>query len=80
MLYVHMAVLLNELFFPKTDPFTASILSAFTFCTTFVLRPICAMIFGYFGDKFGRKSTVIVTTFIMTSCSFVIAFLPHIKK
>ena len=33
MLYVHMAVLLNELFFPKTDPFTASLLSAFGFCS-----------------------------------------------
>ena len=31
MLYVHMAVLLNELFFPKTDPFTASLLAAFAF-------------------------------------------------
>jgi len=37
MLYVHMAVLLNELFFPKTDPFTASLLSAFSFCSIFVL-------------------------------------------
>jgi MHS family proline/betaine transporter-like MFS transporter len=36
MLYVHMAVLLNELFFPKTDPFTASLLSAFAFCWTSV--------------------------------------------
>ena len=32
MLYVHMAVLLNELFFPQTDPFTTSLLSAFAFC------------------------------------------------
>ena len=39
MLYVHMSVLLNELFFPKTDPDTASILSAFAFCSTFVFRP-----------------------------------------
>ena len=36
MLYVHMAVLLNELFFPKTDPFTASLLSAFSFCSILV--------------------------------------------
>ena len=32
MLYVHMAVILNELFFPKTDPHTASLLAAFAFC------------------------------------------------
>ena len=44
MLYVHMAVLLNELFFPKTDPHTASLLTALAFCSTFVLRPIGALI------------------------------------
>lgn len=38
MLYVHMAVLLNELFFPKTDPFTASLLAAFSFCSMYLLR------------------------------------------
>ena len=31
MLYIHMAVLLNELFFPKADPFTASLVTAFSF-------------------------------------------------
>ena len=36
MLYVHMAVLLNELFFPKTDPHTTALLTALTFCSTFV--------------------------------------------
>lgn len=44
MLYVHMAVLLNELFFPKFDPFIASLLTAFAFCSTFVFRPVGAMI------------------------------------
>ncbi len=34
MLYVHMAVLLNELFFPRTDPHTASLLAAFAFCSS----------------------------------------------
>ena len=51
MLFVHMAVLLNDLFFPKTDPFTASLLAAFAFCSTYLLRPIGALIFGYIGDK-----------------------------
>ena len=37
MLYVHMAVLLNELFFPKTDPFTSSLLTAFSFFSTYII-------------------------------------------
>ena len=76
MLYVHMAVLLNELFFPKTDPHTAALLSAFAFCSTFVLRPFGAIIFGYLGDNMGRKSTVIITTFLMSLSSLVMANLP----
>jgi len=76
MLYVHMAVLLNELFFPKTDPHTASLLAALAFCSTFVLRPIGALIFGYIGDNIGRKTTVIITTFMMACSCFVMANLP----
>lgn len=80
MLYVHMAVLLNELFFPKTDPFTASLLAAFAFCSTYVLRPIGALIFGYIGDNIGRKATVIITTFMMAISCVVMANLPTYEQ
>jgi MFS family permease len=76
MLYVHMAVLLNELFFPKTDPFTASLLSAFAFCSTYLLRPFGALIFGWIGDKFGRRIIVMMTTFIMACSCCIMAILP----
>ena len=76
MLYVHMAVLLNELFFPKTDPFTTSLLAAFSFYSTYLLRPIGALIFGYIGDNIGRKQTVIITTTIMSISCIVMANLP----
>lgn len=76
MLYVHMAVLLNELFFPKTDPHTAALLSAFAFCSTFVLRPFGALLFGYLGDHLGRKSTVVLTTMLMAISCIIMANLP----
>lgn len=76
MLYVHMAILLNELFFPKTDPHTAALLSAFAFCSTYVLRPIGALIFGYLGDNIGRKATVIITTTMMSVSCIIMATLP----
>ncbi len=76
MLYIHMAVVLNELFFPKTDPFIASLLAAFTFCSTYVFRPIGALIFGYIGDTFGRRITVLMTMYIMGGCCVVMAILP----
>lgn len=79
-LYIHMAVLLNDLFFPKTDPYTASLLAAFTFSSTYILRPIGALVFGYLGDNYGRKSTIIITTSLMAFCSFMIASLPTYEK
>mgnify|MGYP000063496470 CR=1 FL=1 len=76
MLYVHMAVLLNELFFPKTDPHTAALLSAFAFCSTYALRPFGALLFGWVGDTIGRKSTVILTTMMMAVSCLIMASLP----
>ncbi|WP_342270309.1 MFS transporter [Rickettsia endosymbiont of Orchestes rusci] len=73
MLYIHMAVMLNDLFFPKTDPKVASLLSAAAFCSTYALRPFAAFILGWIGDNIGRKSTVIITTLIMAASCFVMA-------
>jgi MFS transporter, MHS family, proline/betaine transporter len=76
LLYVHMAVLLNALFFPKTDPHTTALLAAFAFCSSYVLRPLGALIFGYLGDNIGRKSTVVITTTMMSLSCFTMANLP----
>ncbi len=76
MLYVHMAVLLNELFFPQGDPHTTALLSALAFCSTFVFRPFGAFLFGWIGDKIGRKATVIITTAFMAFSCLVMANMP----
>jgi MHS family proline/betaine transporter-like MFS transporter len=76
MLYVHMAVLLNELFFPKTDQHTAALLSAFAFCSTYVFRPIAALMFGYIGDNIGRKAAIIISTSMMAVSCFFMSIIP----
>jgi MFS transporter, MHS family, proline/betaine transporter len=76
LLYVHMAGVLNELFFEPSDPKTASLMISFSFCSTYVFRPIGAAIFGWLGDTIGRKSTVIMTTFMMATSCLVMANLP----
>ncbi|MGU9987616.1 MFS transporter, partial [Rickettsia sp. wq] len=76
MLYIHMAVLLNELFFPKADPHTAALFSAMAFCSTYLLRPFGALIFGWIGDNIGRKNTVVITTLLMSVSCIVMANLP----
>jgi MHS family proline/betaine transporter-like MFS transporter len=76
MLYVHMAVLLNELFFPETDPLTTRLIAALSFSSVFILRPFGALIFGYIGDNFGRKLTVIITTTLMAVSCIIMYILP----
>ncbi|WP_347938880.1 MFS transporter [Rickettsia oklahomensis] len=76
MIYVHMAVLLNELLFPKADTKTTAMYSAAAFCSTFVFRPFGALLFGWIGDKYGRKSTVVITTIFMACSCAVMAGLP----
>ena len=60
MLFVHMGVLLNELFFPKTDPHTTALYSATAFCSSFVFRPIGALIFGYKGIQWGVSQLLLL--------------------
>lgn len=76
MIYIHMAVLLNELFFPKTDQRTAALLSAFAFCSTYVFRPIGSLIFGYIGDQIGRKAAIIICTTMRAASCFFMSILP----
>ncbi|WP_425362771.1 MFS transporter [Candidatus Tisiphia endosymbiont of Hybos culiciformis] len=80
MIYVHMAIVLNELFFPKVDPPTTALYCAATFCSTYLLRPLGALIFGWIGDNIGRKATVIITTFMMSSACIVMAILPTYEQ
>ncbi|MFV9884820.1 MAG: MFS transporter, partial [Rickettsia conorii subsp. raoultii] len=76
MIYVHMAVVINELFFPKANPETTTLYAAAAFCSTFVFRPVGALIFGWIGDHIGRKVTVVITTFMMSIACIIMATLP----
>ncbi|WP_425361139.1 MFS transporter [Candidatus Tisiphia endosymbiont of Stenodema calcarata] len=76
LLYVHMAGVLNELFFEPSDPQTTALMMSFAFCSTYVFRPVGAVIFGWLGDNIGRKSTVIITTLMMAASCLVMANLP----
>ncbi len=80
MVYVHMAVFLNPLFFSETDPHTTALCYAATFCSTYLLRPLGALIFGWIGDNIGRKTTVIITTLTMACSCVVMANLPTYEQ
>ena len=65
-----------QLYFPKSDPLVGT-LEAFTiYAVGFLARPIGAAIFGHFGDRIGRKSTLIATLLVMGIATFLVALVP----
>jgi MHS family shikimate/dehydroshikimate transporter-like MFS transporter len=70
------ALVFPRLFFPTVDPFVGQILSFATFTAGFVARPLGGVIFGYLGDRIGRKSTLVATLLLMGLSTMCIGFLP----
>ena len=66
----------GKLYFPNEDPLTATLAAFATYFVGFVGRPIWAAIFGHYGDRIGRKATLIATLLIMGIATFLIAFVP----
>jgi len=66
----------GKLFFPHEDPYSATLLSFGTYFVGFAARPVGAAIFGHYGDRIGRKATLIATLLCMGIATFLIAFVP----
>jgi metabolite-proton symporter len=69
-------LIFGKLFFPNEDPLTATLAAFGTYFIGFVGRPIGAAIFGHYGDRIGRKATLIATLLCMGIATFLIAFVP----
>ena len=65
-----------KLFFPETDPTVAVLASLLTFAVAFLARPLGSLIFGHFGDRMGRKTTLVVSLLFMGLSTVVIGLLP----
>jgi MFS family permease len=65
-----------QLFFPNDDPLTGTLASFGTYFVGFVGRPIGAAIFGHYGDRIGRKATLIATLMLMGIATFLVALVP----
>jgi metabolite-proton symporter len=70
------ALVFPHLFFPKESTYAGTLAAFATYAVGFAARPIGAMIFGHFGDRLGRKRTLIVTLLLMGLSSVAIGFLP----
>jgi metabolite-proton symporter len=66
----------GKLYFPNSDAYSATLLAFGTYFIGFIGRPIGAAIFGHYGDRIGRKATLIATLLCMGLATFAIAFVP----
>jgi len=75
MLAVHLTVVLTKVFIPS-DSYLTPMLTVFTFCSSFCIRPLAAIFWGYIGDTIGRVPVLISTTFLMSISCILIPNIP----
>ena len=69
-------LIFGKLYFPNQEALTATLAAFATYFIGFIGRPIGAAIFGHYGDRIGRKATLIATLLCMGIATFLIAFVP----
>ncbi|MCL6438797.1 MAG: MHS family MFS transporter [Rubrobacteraceae bacterium] len=70
------ALVFGHAFFPERNPTVGTLAAFATFFVGFIARPIGAAIFGHFGDRIGRKATLIATLLVMGIATFLIGLTP----
>ena len=76
-LYATMAaIVFSKIFFDNSDPKTSTLMAFSTFAIGFIARPFGGILFGYLGDKFGRKQVLVLTFCLMGVCTTLIGLIP----
>jgi MFS family permease len=70
------ALVFNRVFFPSFDPLSGTILALSTFAVGYVARPIGGVVFGNFGERFGRRFVLVTTLVVMGVTTAMIGLLP----
>jgi MFS family permease len=74
------ALVFGKLYFPSQDPYAGTLLAFSTFFLGFAARPIGAIIFGHFGDRIGRKGTLVATLLLMGVSTVLIGLVPTYEQ
>lgn len=76
-LYAYFAPIIGEQFFPSENQTVTTMLSFSVFATGCAMRPVGAVFFGWFGDKFGRKKALVYSVSAMIFSTCLIGLLPN---
>ncbi len=79
-LYGYFAPIIAKLFFPTSDKLLSLLATFGVFATGFIMRPIGALLFGYFGDRNGRKKTLAASIILMAIPTTLIGLLPTYQQ
>lgn len=71
-----LAPIISVIFFPEGDKTTALIATYGIFAAGFIMRPVGAVLFGYLGDKYGRKASLVISIMLMAVPTACIGLLP----
>ena len=74
------ALVFPQKFFPGSDPYVATLLAFSTYFVGFVARPVGAALFGHYGDRIGRKATLIATLLLMGGATIGIGLVPDYSR
>ena len=75
-IYIFFAPILSHLFFPNTSHLISMLATFGVFAAGYLVRPIGGIIFGYYGDRYGRKKSLLFTLSLMGVCTILIGCLP----
>ncbi|HXM57503.1 MAG TPA: MFS transporter [Candidatus Dormibacteraeota bacterium] len=70
------ALVFPKVFFPSSDPLAGTLISFATYAVGFAARPVGAVFFGHFGDRIGRKATLIATLLTMGLATAIVGIVP----
>src|ERR1044071_9313269 len=70
------ALVFGKIFFPDSDPATATLLSFATYGVGYVARPVGAFFMGHLGDRYGRKRVLLLTVSLTGLSTFLVGCLP----
>ena len=74
------ALIFPHVFFPASSEYAGAMQSFATYAVGFAARPVGAAIFGHWGDRIGRKTTLIITLLVMGIASAIVGILPGPRR
>lgn len=79
-IYGYVATIIAQQFFPKGDPLAALLATYGVFAAGFIMRPVGGILFGYLGDKYGRKNALILSIILMAVPTVSMGLLPTYEQ